>query len=72
MAEGVTFYDGADQPTNKIPEDLSPSEKMGSGPIDFYDGADKVGGASVPTNPKLNTADVKVGKGNPVTGPMDK
>jgi len=73
MSEGVTFHKGAESVTSKVPDDLCPSQSnKAGGPVEFFKGADSVSGADVPKDPTLNVANIPVGKGSPVKGPMDK
>lgn len=51
MAEGVTFYDGAES-VGSPTEGLTPAAPSKSGgPVEFFKGAEDVSGFSVPTNP---------------------
>jgi len=70
MAGEVQFFDGADA-SGKGPGSTTPEQpKSGSGPVDFFNGAESVGAFGVPTNPTENTADVSVGKGNTIDSPI--
>lgn len=71
MAEGVTFYKGAEKP-GKGPGSTTPEQpKKGDGPVQFYKGADDVSAIKVPSDGGENV-EGGAGKGSPVTGPMDK